>query len=97
MFEGFGKTWFEAMAAGLCVVGFKEAGMVDVVRHGEHALLAEPGDTAAFDALLTQALDDPERTHGLGARARKRVQAYTWDRTAEQTVAFCERVRAHRL
>jgi glycosyltransferase involved in cell wall biosynthesis len=94
LFEGFGKTWFEAMATGLCVVGFTEGGLSDVARHGEHALLAPPGDAAAFGTLLAQALEDPKRTHALGARARERVQAYTWEGTAEQTVAFCERVRA---
>ena len=93
LFEGFGKTWFEAMASAVCVVGFTEGGLPDVARHGEDALLAQPGDAAAFGKLLQQALDDPARTRELGARARERVRAYTWDRTAQQTVAFCERLR----
>ncbi len=96
LFEGFGKAWFEAMAAGLCVVGFTAGGLLDVARHGDDALLAEPGDATTFRRLLAQALDNPDRTHSLGARARERVQGYTWDRTAEHTVAFCGRLQGRR-
>ena len=61
LFEGFGKTWLEGMACGLCVVGFDEGGLGDLARHGRDALFREAGDSAGWERLLVEALEQPER------------------------------------
>lgn len=96
LFEGFGKAWLEAMAFGMCVVGFAEGGLPDVARHGEHALYCSTGDVAGLRALLARALETPADTRAIGERARTVAQAYTWERTARETAAFAERLIAKR-
>jgi len=93
LFEGFGKVWMEAMAAGLLVVGSTEGGLPDIATHEQHALLCEPGDESAFSSLLTRALEDPSTTERIGRAAQAMIRSYTWERTAEETVEFCRRIR----
>jgi glycosyltransferase involved in cell wall biosynthesis len=96
LFEGFGKTWMEAMACGLCVVGFDEGGLGDVATHGREALFCEAGDVTGWEQLLVDALQSPERVVALRRAAQRRVREHTWERTARETEVFCERLWAAR-
>ncbi len=96
LFEGFGKTWLEGMACGLCVVGFDEGGLGDLATHGREALFCEAGDTATWEQLLLEALRHPERLAALRERAQELARLRTWDETARDTEQFCERLRAGR-
>jgi len=93
LFEGFGKVWLEAMAAGLCVVGFGEGGLPDLARNGEEAWWCAPGDLSTLGALLRHALSDPSQSAAMGRRAQLRVLGLSWDRTARETVAYCRNLR----
>ncbi len=93
LFEGFGKVWLEAMAAGLCVVGFGEGGLPDVARNGEEAWWCAPGDSATLATLLRRALSDPPQAAVLGHRAQLRVVGLSWDRSAHELVAHCRALR----
>ncbi|MCZ6915997.1 MAG: glycosyltransferase family 4 protein [Gemmatimonadetes bacterium] len=92
-FEGFGKAWQEAMACGLCVVGFGEGGLPDVATNERDAFFCDVGDLDAYRALLDRCLADPLMARDVGARARSVIREYTWDRTAVVTEDFCERRR----
>jgi glycosyltransferase involved in cell wall biosynthesis len=96
LFEGFGKTWLEGMACGLCVVGFDEGGLGDLAEHGREALFCEAGDVAGWERLLVEALEHPERVAELRTRGQARARARTWDETAKDTEQFCEQLRAER-
>ena len=96
LFEGFGKVWLEAMAFGLCPVGFAEGGLPDIARHEEHALYCPTGDEEGLEVLLDRVLSAPEQARAIGRRAAVRVREFTWDRTAAETVAFCQRIAAGR-
>ncbi|WP_224240953.1 glycosyltransferase family 4 protein [Hyalangium gracile] len=96
LFEGFGKTWLEGMACGLCVVGFDEGGLGDLAEHGREALFCEAGDVAGWERLLVEALANPERVAELRGRAQERARQRTWDETAKDTERFCEQLRAER-
>jgi glycosyltransferase involved in cell wall biosynthesis len=95
-FEGFGKTWLEGMACGLCVVGFDEGGLGDLATHGRDALFCEAGDSASWERLLAEALQHPERVAEIREQAQMRARQRTWDETARDTELFCERLRAER-
>jgi glycosyltransferase involved in cell wall biosynthesis len=94
LFEGFGKAWLEGMAAGLCVVGFGEGGLPDLARNGEEAWWCAPGDVSGLAALLRRALSDPQQAATIGRRAQERVLAFSWERTAEETIAHCQHLRS---
>lgn len=92
-FEGFGKVFLEAMAAGLCVVGFREGGLPDVAQHSREALMCETGDSHAFRILTECALSDSLWVREIGGRAREAALRYTWERHAIETERFCDSLR----
>lgn len=91
-FEGFGKTFLEAMASGLCVVGFAEGGLPDIAASGMEALFCEPGDVKTFEAQLRRCLDDRVSLDIMRTQASERARRFTWDATAAATEAFCHRL-----
>jgi glycosyltransferase involved in cell wall biosynthesis len=95
-FEGFGKTWLEAMACGVCVVGFDEGGLADLAAHGEDAFYCPAGDDAGWERLLVDALEHPERVAAVRPSGQRKARSRTWAQTAGDTVSFCQRLRAAR-
>jgi glycosyltransferase involved in cell wall biosynthesis len=92
-FEGFGKVFLEGMAAGLCVVGFREGGLPGTATHLRDALLCETGDHHAFRIWTERALASPNLIRELGDRARDVAQRYTWDRHAIEMESLCRRLK----
>ncbi len=85
MNEGFGLPVVEAMACGCPVITSNVSSMPEVA--GGAAELVEPTDAAGLgSAILKVVLDRAERDR-LRAAGLKRAQAFTWQRTAEQTYA----------
>ena len=74
LFEGFGLTAAEAMAAGLPVVGSYIDGLREVVEQGVTGLLVPPGDSTALVKALTDLLKNPDRAKEMGAKGRERVR-----------------------
>lgn len=95
-FEGFGKTWLEAMACGVCVVGFDEGGLADLATHGEDAFYCPAGDDAGWERLLVEALEHPEKVAAVRQSGQRKARSRTWAQTASDTVSFCQRLRAAR-
>jgi len=89
LFEGFGKVFIEAMACGMCVVGFDEGGLSDIGRQGESVLFCPTGDVAGFQQLLAEGLKNPGLIRRIGLEAQKVTKMFTWDRTARETERFC--------
>ena len=89
LFEGFGKTYLEAMACGLCVVGFDEGGLSDLSTHGRDALFCTVGDENGLVQLLEWCAKNPVDVKTIGQRAMETASRYTWDEHASKTVDFC--------
>ncbi len=87
--EGFGFPVLEAMAAKLPVLTSNRGALQEVA--GEAALLVNPEDPADIAAGLSRLHLDAELRKRLVTAGSQRVQAWTWDRTAEMTVAVYER------
>lgn len=83
--EGFGLPVLEAMAQGAPVVTSLGTATEEVA--GDAAVLVDPTSVDGIAAGLDRILGDPALAADLGARARVRAATYTWDRTAELTVA----------
>lgn len=83
--EGFGLPGLEAMSFGVPVVAARAGSLPEV--YGDAAAYCDPHDSGSIaDALTAVASDD-----GLRARlidlGRRRVEQFSWPRTAEQTLA----------
>ena len=91
-YEGFGLPVLEAMARGVPVACSDRASLPEVA--GDAALLFDPADPAAIAAALERLLGDPAQADRLRAAGRARAAAFTWERTAQLTLASYERALA---
>ncbi len=89
-YEGFGLTVCEAMAAGCAVVAVGSSAIPEVV--GDAGVLVPRSETALLAGALRELLADPAARAALGARARARAAAFTWEETARRTRAVYEEV-----
>lgn len=90
--EGFGLPPLEAMAAGTPVLSSNATSLPEVV--GSAALLFSPRDPNSLVEQLVRLLHEPGLREELGRRGAARAQAFTWERTARETLAVYEEVLA---
>lgn len=92
LYEGFGLPVLEAMACGTPVVCANTSSLPEFAT--DAALLVPPEDPHAIaDALETACTNPPERQR-LREAGIRRVQDYTWRKSAERLVRIYERVCA---
>jgi glycosyltransferase involved in cell wall biosynthesis len=84
LYEGFGLPALEAMACGTPVVCSDAASLPEVV--GDAALRVSPTDEEGWAEAMRRALTDVSLREELRARGLERARAFTWERTAQETV-----------
>ncbi|PJF34859.1 MAG: hypothetical protein CUN49_13515 [Candidatus Thermofonsia Clade 1 bacterium] len=85
-FEGFGLVYLEASAAGLPVVGTRDCGAEDAIRHGETGFLVSQGDVPGLAEALVRLLRDSELRKRLGAAGRAFAAQHSWEAAAQQVL-----------
>jgi glycosyltransferase involved in cell wall biosynthesis len=91
-YEGFGLPVLEAMARGVPVACSDRSSLPEVA--GDAALLFDPADPAAIAQAIERLLEDRELAARLAEAGRRRASEFTWQRTAELTLAAYERACA---
>jgi glycosyltransferase involved in cell wall biosynthesis len=86
--EEFGMAPLEAMASGVPVVAWREGGLQESIVDGETGYLVS--DPVTLRQRLRLLLHDPARRRAFGAAARRRAEAFTWQRTAAGIEAVCQ-------
>ncbi len=76
------------MASGLPVITSRAAGAAELIEHGESGwLTSDPWNVDQIAEVLRTLAADPGLRQRMGVAARSKIEAYTWDRAAEQTMA----------
>jgi len=74
LYEGFGLTAAEAMAAGLPVVGTRVDGLSEIIEDRVTGYLLTVGDSHELAKALIQILSNPEEREMMGQKGKDRVQ-----------------------
>ena len=88
LYEGFGLPILEAMAFGKPVITSNLSSMPEVA--GDAALLVDPLNVQDLSRSMALLLDDRKLYCELSRRARAHANRFTWDRTAQETLAVLE-------
>ena len=80
--EPFGIVVLEALRAGRPVVVSARGGAGEIVRDGEHGLVADPFDAERLAGAIERLLEDRSLAERLADAGRRRVEAFDWGRVA---------------
>ena len=85
LYEGFGLPPLEAMACGAPVITSRIPAIEETV--GSAAMLVDPTDVAGLGKAIFELWTDAQHRDHLSAAGLKRAAEFTWERTAELTLA----------
>lgn len=85
LYEGFGLPVLEAMAVGTPVTASNTSALPEIA--GEAAILLPPTNPLSWAAAFSRILNTPKLALELKARGLKRVEQFSWERTAAETLA----------
>ncbi len=89
-YEGFGLPLLEAMACGTPVVASDAASLVEIV--GDAGFTLSPDDARGMAGAILAVLNQPDLAQALRERGLARATAFSWARTAAQTLAIYRQV-----
>jgi len=93
LYEGFGLPAAEAQACGTPVVATTAGALREIVEDAVAGVLVAPGDVDALARAIRALIEDPGRCRSMGdAGARRIRERFSWERTAEETLALYEEV-----
>jgi len=92
VYEGFGISILEAMAASKPVITSRKGGQTDFARDGYNALLVDLDEPQGLARAIKEMIDDTGMRESLGANAASTATRYDWRRIAQDYAGFYERI-----
>jgi len=91
--EGFGKTTIEAMACGLCVIGYKDGALLDYGVNGKNAMLTDIGSKEELLDMVRYLLKNKVSAKSLGLQAYYDVQSLSWEKCGRKTIELINKFK----
>ncbi len=93
LYDPFGMVISEAMASGLPVLTSVTAGAAELIEHGVSGVVANPAwDVNIFGEWLRRLQNDIVLRENMAAEARKKIEHFTWEDTALETMRVYKQV-----
>lgn len=90
LYEGFGLPLLEAMMSGTPVVASGIPTSLELLKTEGTGLVVEPKDVQGWAQAMEDVLRDKELSSCLAANGKQAASVYSWERTAESTLAVYE-------
>ncbi|MEI8348635.1 MAG: glycosyltransferase family 4 protein [Candidatus Omnitrophota bacterium] len=95
--DGFGLVVLEAMACGKPVIITENTGAKDVVVDGQDGFVIPAGSLEKLKEKILYFYNNRQVAHSMGEVARKRVQKYSWQSSAEALYAAYKTILAQHI
>ncbi|MFL6001243.1 MAG: D-inositol-3-phosphate glycosyltransferase [Nocardioides sp.] len=95
--ESFGLVAAEAQATGTPVIAAAVGGLTTVIRSGHGGLLVDSHEPRDWARAMRRVLEDDALRSRLQAGAVEQARQFSWERTAQSTLAVYQRARASLL
>jgi glycosyltransferase involved in cell wall biosynthesis len=96
LYEGFGLTAAEAMAAGLPVVGTRVDGLSEIIEENVTGYLLPAGDSHELVKVLIEILSNPGKREMMGQKGKDRVQElFSLERFNRSILAAYDKLSRH--
>jgi len=89
LYEGFGLPVLEAMACGVPVLASNVSSLPEVV--GDAGLMVDPADVDSIAQGMVRLWEDETLRRELSARGLRQAAAFSWEKTARQTLKAYDR------
>jgi glycosyltransferase involved in cell wall biosynthesis len=88
LFDGFGKVFLEAMARGLCVIGTRAGGMVDIIKDGDNGFLCDFDQPNQLIERAQHLLASPINAAAISSHAIHTAAQHSWTRVGKELSDF---------
>jgi glycosyltransferase involved in cell wall biosynthesis len=79
---------FEYLAAAKPIIASNLPSILEILKHGQNALIAEPDDTDSWSACVSSLVDNLALRQKLGMAARFTAEHHTWEKRATRIMDF---------
>ncbi len=90
LYEGFGLPVLEAMASGCPVITSNTSSLPEVV--GDAGIMIDPANQVSLKDRMMELLENSQLSEELAQKGLLRAQRFTWENTAENTLAVYKRI-----